>query len=65
MKKVMITLEVPEATDDFFRTEAQRRTCSKSAVIRGVLADHVAQVNHRKAAPCPPTPSVKTPSTSR
>ncbi len=61
----MITLEVPEATDDWFRTEAQRRTCSKSAVIRAVLADHVAMVKLRNSEPCRPTPSVKTPSTSR
>lgn len=58
MKQVMITLQLPEKIDNFYRSAAKRRVVSKSAVIREVLMEHVRE---KKEQECAEIQSEKTP----
>lgn len=42
--KSIISVQIPDAVDAFLAKEAKRRLTSKSAVIRGILADHLRQL---------------------
>jgi len=41
MSKSTISVQLPDSVDRFLANQAQRRLCSKSAVIREILADHL------------------------
>lgn len=41
MSKSTISVQLPDSVDRFLDAQARRRLCSKSAVIREILADHL------------------------
>jgi hypothetical protein len=38
MKMATVSFQIPKDVDEYFRSEGQRRMCSKSVVMREVLA---------------------------
>lgn len=47
MKMITVNVQLPEAVDNHFRKQAEKRFVTKSVVIREVLIEHVEKIKQQ------------------